>query len=235
MPRSTFAFKEFAIRQDKCLMKISTDSVLIGAWTNPNGSKNILDIGTGTGIIALMLAQKSKAQIDAIDICPDACTQAKENFENSKWNKRLTVFHSALQNFSPRKKYDLIVSNPPYFDCPSSTHAETAGTQMRYTHKLSFPELLEGVLRLLSLNGKFCAILPVNEASIFTNEAEKNNFYLTRYVWVKTTSRKKFPKRVLMQFQFSKNEVEDEILVLQKDKKFTEEYRNLTQDYYAKF
>src|SRR5687768_11535371 len=114
MRNSVFAFKEFSVNQDKCSMKLGTDSILIGAWAKSDRPKRILDIGTGTGVIALMLAQRTNAEIDAIDIEYAAHVQAKENFSASKWSQRLNTFHCSLQEFAPDKKYDLIVSNPPY-------------------------------------------------------------------------------------------------------------------------
>ena len=235
MPNSHFAFKEFIVRQDKCSMKLGTDSVLIGAWAQEPKAKTILDIGTGTGVIALMLAQKTNAFIDAIDISADACIQAKENFSHSKWSKRLSLYNSALQDYSPKIKYDLIVSNPPYFILPN-THKDKKGTQARYTHMLSFSELAEGVVRLLSETGRFCVILPIHEGAMFTNEAEKRNLFLTNFVWVKTTSRKKFPKRILLDFSFTKKDpIEDSLLVIQSNNRYTEEYKALVKDYFLKF
>ena len=216
-------------------MKLCTDSVLIGAWANKENPKRILDIGTGTGVIALMLAQRTSAKIDAIDIHPNAYSQSQENFSNSKWKNRLISYHCPLQEYSPKKKYDLIVSNPPYFPLPSS-HKEKQGVQDRYTHMLSFAELAECVVKLLSSKGKFCVIFPVHEGAVFANEAEKRHLFLTNYVWVKTTKRKKFPKRILMEFEFSKKEkIEDTVFVIQSENKYTEEYKNLIKDYFLKF
>ena len=235
MPKTTFAFKEFVVRQNKCPMKISTDSVLIGAWAKIDKAKTILDIGTGTGIIALMLAQRSAAKIDAIDIDDKSCLQAKENFEESKWKSRLKVHHTTLQNFYPMKIYDVIVSNPPFFPCPLS-HKEKEDAQVRYTHKLSFEELADNVVRLLSPKGSFHVILPVHEGAYFTNEAEKRKLFLTNYSWVKTTDRKKFPKRILMCFEFFKKNIpEDKLIVIQSDNRYTNDYKELTKAYYLNF
>lgn len=235
MPKSTFAFKEFVVRQDKCSMKISTDSVLIGAWADATKAKTILDIGTGTGIIALMLAQRSAAKIAAIDIDDKSCLQATENFERSKWKSRLKVHHTPLQNFYPLQLYDVIVSNPPFFPCPLS-HKGKEDAQARYTHKLSFEELADNVVRLLSPKGSFYVILPVHEGAYFTNEAEKRKLFLVNYSWVKTTSRKKFPKRILMCFEFFKKNIQEEkILVIQSDNRFTNDYKELTKEYYLNF
>lgn len=218
-------------------MKISTDSILIGAWAEVSKAKNILDIGTGTGIIALMLAQRApSAKIDAIDIDKRACIQAEENFAASKWHKRLHVYNSSLQDFYPMKIYDVIVSNPPFFSCPPIYKKKKEVAQARYTHKLSFQELADNVCRLLTRKGNFYVILPVHEGACFTNEAEKRNLYLTNYTWVKTTNQKKFPKRILMCFGFYKKEIkENNVLVIQNGNHYTDEYKKLTRSYYTYF
>ncbi len=235
MPKSAFAFKEFIVRQDKCPMKISTDSVLIGAWVDVSKAKRILDIGSGTGVIALMLAQRSSALIDAIDIDEKSFRQSHENFEQSKWKEKLKAHHSSVQDFFSKKKYDVIVSNPPFFPCPLS-HKEKEGSHARYTHKLSFFELVENVVRLLAPKGSFYVILPVHEGAYFTNEAEKQNLFLTNYTWVKTSTGKKFPKRILMQFELFKKDIQDDkLLIIQDNNRYTEEYKQLTSNYYKNF
>jgi tRNA1Val (adenine37-N6)-methyltransferase len=235
MSNSTFVFKHFTVKQDKSAMKISTDSVLIGAWANPQKAKSILDIGTGTGIISLMLAQRSDATIHAIDIDEKSCVQAKDNFSKSKWKKRLSVYQTALQEFSASSPYDIIVSNPPYFPLPVS-HKEKEGAQAKYTHMLSFADLVNSVVRLLSPKGCFYVIFPIHEGAFFTNEAEKRKLFLTDYVWVKTTTRKKFPKRILMKFEFTEKPIDDDkVLVIQEDNGYTDEYKALTKEYYMKF
>src|ERR1043166_5945137 len=117
MGETSFRFRQFTVHQDKCAMKVGTDAVLLGAWVNPGSAKRILDIGTGTGLIALMLAQKSTAKIDAVDIDEEAFLQARENFRISPWFQRLGIYHQTFQEFAQENsdKYDLIVSNPPYF------------------------------------------------------------------------------------------------------------------------
>jgi len=234
MPSHAFAFKKFTVKQDKCSMKITTDSVVLGAWANPENAKTILDLGTGTGIIALMLAQRSGAKIDTIDICGNSCIQAMENFVNSPWGERIAVIHSSIQDYSPLYKYDLMISNPPFFPCPK-THREKPGAQAKYTHKLSFDELLDSVMKNLSPKGAFCTILPIIEGSYFTNDAEKQKLFLNRFTWVKTTARRKFPKRILMQFSRTKTSPHESILVISNENGFTKEYRELTKEYYKKF
>ena len=133
-------------------MKVGTDAVLIGSWVNASNSKTILDIGTGTGIIALMLAQKSGARIDAIDIDNNAFEQAQENVNNCNWKERITVHHVSLQQFvaDSTQKYDLIVSNPPYF-VDSSKAIEESRTNARHTDQLAYTDLLDGVLKLFEI------------------------------------------------------------------------------------
>lgn len=240
MSGSTFAFKKFSIKQDHCAMKVGTDAVLLGAWVKTYGVRKILDIGTGTGVIALMLAQKSGARIDAIEIDAEAANEAAQNVSESPWPDRVRVIHTSLQDFNPNhdEKYDLIVSNPPYFidSLPPSGSARTAA---RHAIHLPFEDLLNGVLRLLSREGKFCVILPVKEAEQFKMLAQPQGLFLNRLTRVKTTP-EKTEKRWLMQFAYTaKPAVSDSTLILEKDKNvrhsYTEEYREMTKDYYIGF
>src|SRR3954470_3745964 len=150
MGDTSFRFKNFTVHQDKCAMKVGTDSVLLGSWLNPGNAKEILDIGTGSGIIALMIAQKSIADIDAIDIDHNAYLQARENFLISPWFFRLHASQCSLQEFSNEsgKKYDLMISNPPYFHHASKPLKEER-IQARHHDTLTFDDLVEGVKKLL--------------------------------------------------------------------------------------
>lgn len=174
MPGTSFAFKQFIIKQDKCAMKVGTDAVLLGAWVIPNGSKQILDIGTGTGVVALMLAQKTEAHIDAIDIDENAFIQAKQNVSESKFANQVSVIHSSLQDYSKitSNKYNLIVTNPPYFE-QSLKSSDEQRSFARHADVLPFEELIEGVTKLLDQKGKFCLILPTLEAEKFRAMAQK--------------------------------------------------------------
>lgn len=153
-----FTFKQFAIEQDRCAMKIGTDGVLLGAWAPiDNHPFSILDIGTGTGIIALMLAQRSAAQqIDALEIDEAAYEQATDNFENSPWNDRLFCFHAGLDEFieEPEEEYDLIVSNPPFYSEDYKTENESRDLA-RFQDAMPFEQLLEAADLLLSEHGIF--------------------------------------------------------------------------------
>lgn len=238
MSNTTFAFKQFVIKQDKCAMKVSTDAVLLGAWVIPNGSLSILDIGTGTGVIALMLAQKSNAEIYAIDLDKDAVSQAKINFEESIFKNKLHVTHKAFQDFvkETSQKFDLVVTNPPYF-VDSLKNTDSTRSSARHADVLPYAELIDGVRKILNPKGKFCLILPKKEAEKFRELAEGKGFHLSKLLRVRTRLDKEEEKRHIMQFEFTPTEFSESTLVIETDQplKYTEEYKNLTKDYYLHF
>ena len=237
MSSQEFVFKQFTILQDRCAMKVGTDAVLLGSWVITSDAKKILDIGTGTGIIALMLAQKSDAIIDAIDIDTNSFIQAEQNVSNSHWKERIHIHHISLQQFatSCKFKYDLIVSNPPYF-VDSSKASEESRTNARHTDQLPFDDLLNGVLNLLNSTGKFYVILPTKESQVFREMAEKQNLFLTKLTRVITRTDKP-EKRLLMKFEFNQHEVEEDSIIIEKEGRhcYTDEYTELTKDYYLGF
>jgi tRNA1Val (adenine37-N6)-methyltransferase len=240
MPQNTFAFKKFTIVQDKCAMKIGTDAVLLGSWVKTYGVRSVLDIGTGTGVIALMIAQKCGAEIDAIEIDHDSAEQARFNAAQSPWNERVHVQNISLQDFVKIHdgKYDLIVSNPPYF-VDSLLSSEANRTAARHTVHLTFEELISCAVKLLSKEGKFNVILPVKEGEQFVDIALKHGLYLRRLMRVRS-SPGKADKRWLMQFGFTKKEqISDSALVMESDPQvrhsYTQEYKELTKDYYLQF
>jgi tRNA1Val (adenine37-N6)-methyltransferase len=238
MAGDAFEFKQFTIRQDKCAMKVGTDAVLLGAWTACKDVNSILDIGTGTGVIALMLAQKCEAYVDAIEIDENAYSQAVENVNASKWSKRINVHHISLQEFAavPRIKYDLIVSNPPYF-IDSSKASDIERTKARHADMLPFADLATCAKKLLSEKGRFCVILPLKEGELFRDIAETKGMYLSKLTRVRTTEDKKTEKRWLMQFEFKPSEFSENSIVIEKDKRheYSDEYKELTKDYYLAF
>lgn len=219
-------------------MKVGTDAVLLGAWANTTGMKKILDIGTGTGIIALMMAQKSDAIIDAIDIDKNAYDQALENINNSKWNNRIFVHYRSLQDFAEENNepYDLIISNPPYF-VDSSKSSEAKRTTARHADLLPYEHLLSGVLKLLGPKGKFYIILPVKEGELFRDMAEEKQLYLCRLTRVRTREDKATEKRLLMSFSFERKSFSEDSLTIELNErhKYTDEYISLTKDYYLGF
>ncbi|MDE7134859.1 MAG: methyltransferase [Rikenellaceae bacterium] len=200
MANKYFRFKQFTVRQEHCAMKVGTDGVLLGSWaTVTAAATRILDIGTGTGLIALMAAQRAPvALVDAIEIEEEASSQAGENFESSPWSDRLSVYNMAIQDFRPEFKYDVILSNPPYFS--RSLKSESLKKCLaRHNESLPPSDLAACVGRLLDDNGSFAAILPYEEANVFIAEAVEYGLYLTRRTDIRGR-RAKPVKRVLMEF-----------------------------------
>lgn len=198
-----FTFKSFIIHQDRCAMKVGTDGVLLGAWAQ--GGSRILDIGTGTGIIAMMMAQRfPDADITAIDIDAEACKQAAENVRESVFKGRIIVKEEALQSYCrnhPEQQhplYDSIVSNPPFF-VNSLRNPDARRTTARHTDSLSFAELFRSVSRLLSDDGMFSAIIPTDNEKEFISEGYLSGLYPARICQIKTTLGKQ-PKRSLIAF-----------------------------------
>lgn len=238
-------FKEFEVKQVNCGMKVGTDAVLLGAWANLPQTINTLDIGTGTGIIAMMVAQRSSTFIDAIEIDEEAYYQALENCKKSKWSERIQVHHISLQKFvsSASKKYDVIISNPPYFS-NSLQAASESRTMARHTCNLNFEELVDGIVSLLEHTGSFATILPLKEAEDFTAIAKRYNLYTNKICYVKTTCSKP-AKRVLMQFGFQKITPIEETLIIEDEPKtdatikdqrsYSTDYKNLTRSFYLNF
>lgn len=237
MPNASFAFKQFVIHQDKCAMKVNTDAVLLGAWVSPNGSRNILDIGTGTGVIALMLAQKSKARILAIDIDKEATEQARLNAEQSIF-RNIEVANLSFQELAAtsQEQFDLIVTNPPYFTDSLKSQNQTR-TVARHNEFLSFEDLLNGVKKMLHEKGKFYLILPTKEAGIFREMAKQKGLYLSKLLRVRTRADSETEKRHLMLFEFKQTEFSESTLVIETEQplKYTKEYIELTKEYYLNF
>ena len=232
-----FKFKEFTVNQDKCAMKIGTDGVLLGAWASLKNSPNsMLDIGTGTGVIALQLAQRSNAEIiDALEIDENAYEQAVENFENSDWGDRLFCYHASIQEFVDEidDKYDLVISNPPFYSDNFETKNKARNTA-RFTSSLSFHELLISVSKLLDKNGLFSTIIPFKEEEHFIELASKVHLFPSRISRVKGAPKSKI-KRSLLEFSFRESEKEITELIIEIARhQYTEAYMTLVRDFYLK-
>ena len=231
---SGFRFKQFAVEQDDVAMKVGTDGVLLGAWAVCDGAKRILDIGTGTGVISLMLAQRnSEAEVHAVEIDETATQRARSNFDLSPWAERLEVECCAVQEFSSDEKFDLIISNPPYF-VDSLLPPDAKRSTARHTHDLSFEELDNAVCRLLADEGRFALILPITE---FEKYLTITQLHLVRHcdVYPKVGAA---IKRVMAEFALHATaEVKHETITIEQDKRgdYTDEYRALTKDFYLKF
>ena len=233
----SFQFKQFSIEDERCAMKIGTDGCLLGAWTDINKSENILDIGTGSGVVALMLAQRSNAKIDAVEIDNEAFLQASDNFLKSPWNERLHIFHSSIQEYTKScdKKYDLIVSCPPYF-LNSMKAPDKQRKLARHTDSLTFEELLSASLRLLKPDGKFCVIIPFDLNKLFCDKALIEGYYVSKATHMIPKEGKE-PLRILLQMEREKKSCTcDSITILDKTgKSYTQEYIELTKDFYINF
>lgn len=232
-----FHFKQFTINQDRCAMKVGTDGVLLGAWANTSHNPNsILDIGAGTGIIALMLAQRSSAGlIDALEIDENAYEQCVENFEASDWADKLFCYHAGLDEFVEEieDKYDLIISNPPFY-----SENVSSGNQQRdiarSNFSLPFEELLEGVSLLLSIQGTFNVIIPFKEEEKFINIASKFNLFPNRITKIKGNLTSE-SKRSLLEFSFKEKRPKLSTLIIEKKRhQYTDDYVSLTKDFYLK-
>lgn len=219
-------------------MKVGTDAVLLGAWVNLKGVKRILDVGTGCGIIALMLAQRTDewvndVHIEGIEIDEQSAQQAEENLLETRWCNRVLFHNYSLQNFRSGYKYDLIVSNPPYFN-NSQLPPKAYRAKARHTDSLSYKELLHHSIRLLKTKGRLAVILPFEEGKLFVSLAKEIGLYVNRQLAF--YSRKEKPQeRWLFEFSFQTKEVIEEALVLHdKGESWSDEYKELTREFYLK-
>lgn len=232
-----FTFKQFHIDHSRCAMKVGTDGVLIGAWCRLPSSGRILDIGTGTGLIAVMAAQRaSGCMVTGIDIDAECVAQARDNAASSPWGGRIGIEQCALQEFFPTHRFDAIVSNPPYFE-ESLLPPDARRTAARHTRSLTYAELVDGVVRLLDADGCFSLILPAAESERFLSAAH-GVLFLTRRCDVRTTPGSGV-RRVMMEFAVSVPKLLLQIESLSIEDggpmRYSGEYRALTRDFYLKF
>ena len=258
-----FQFKQFTVFHDRCAMKVGTDGTVLGAWVDLEGARQILDIGTGTGLIALMLAQRSQAvnsvarshlnamsapidsvTIDAVELDAAACLQAQENVRRSPWADRIYVHHDSIQDYVSRcsQTYDLVVSNPPFFENVSKAQSE-ARTLARHTDSLSPTDLLQSAAQLLNATGRLAAIYPCEAAQRFQEQAEAAGFWCSRKLAIKPTLAGA-TKRIAMEFSKSKipnrqDEVpqclQEKIAIEVAPNQYTPEFIALIRDFYLKY
>jgi len=233
----TFTFKQFQVNQDRCAMKIGTDGVLLGAWTPLiNNPYNVLDIGAGTGILSLMLAQRSNAeQIDAIEIDEDAYEQCVENFEASPWGDKLFCFHAGLDEFvdEPEDEYDLIISNPPFYT--DDFKSDNASRDLaRFEDALPFEELIEAAALLLSDNGIFTVIIPFKEEERFVSMCKELDLFPLKITHVKGTPSSEIKRSLLAFCRIEQTPLIDELIIEISRHNYTPEYIELTKEFYLK-
>lgn len=265
MANNWFSFKNFTIQQEHSAFKVGTDGVLLGAWADVSGVGSVLDIGTGTGLLALMIAQRTiseradvestpdeRAQyetipgsaldegapvkITAIEIDKLSYGQAKNNVEESPWHERINVIHSSLQDFSPGRKFDLLISNPPFFQ-DSMTSADPGRTNSRHNTALSPEGLIKHSKPLLMPEGRLSLVFPVNESRLLTDICSEAGLSLHRRLGVKPTPSSAV-KRYLMEFRLYPAEsiLEEEIIIeMGKRHEYSDQYRNLCRDFYLNF
>ena len=240
MPNNYFQFKAFTIQQEKCSMKVCTDACIFGAWVAEkigNGHlpvANVLDIGAGTGLLSLMLAQKdNNVIIDAAEVEADSYQQAKENFMNSKWNDRLNIFHTDVKNFDPGKKYDLIMSNPPFYE-NELLSKEKNNNLAKHHEGLTLKDLIEVIKIRLSPGGHFAVLLPNHRVKNFENMAEENGFFLKEKLLIKQTPSHNFFRGVLLFSNNKPDTITNELTIKNKEGNYTVEFKALLEDYYLK-
>ena len=238
MANTYFQFKQFKINQEGSAMKVGTDGVLLGAWANIDSANSFLDIGTGTGLIAIMLAQRTgnRSNIDAVEIDSSSYQQAVNNFSDCPWSDRMKAFHDSFQDFVAKsnEKYDCIVSNPPYF-INSLKAKDESRTQARHADGLPFEDLIEGAKNLLNPDGKFSVILPVHEGDYFIRLARIAGFSLSKRVEVLPNPGKP-AKRLLIELTLANSDtVETQVCVENGQRHvYSPEYIELCKDFYLK-
>ena len=232
----TFRFKQFEVFHEHSTLKVGTDAVLLGAWAETENTDSILEIGTGCGIISLMLAQRSSAKITAIEIDENSVAEAHKNINLSKWKNRIEIKHINLQSFASLdiSLFDLIVSNPPFFN-NSLKSKNPVKNLAKHTHNLTHEVLLFCTNKLLNNKGKACFIIPYTDYKIFTEIALINNLYCTAVTEIIPVTGK-FPNRVLLKFEKIQKVLSNNSLVIRDiNNEYTEDYKKITKDFYIKF
>jgi tRNA1Val (adenine37-N6)-methyltransferase len=230
-----FQFKEFTIHQNKCAMKVCTDACLLGAFVadsiQSKPINNLLDIGTGTGLLSLLLAQKINTAIDAVEIDPSAYEQAKENIALSPWKESIHIFNSGIVYFTTDYKYDFIISNPPFFEADLKSDDEKKNFAKHDT-SLTLPELLNSINRLLSPDGSFAVLLPYHRVEYFINESKKYSFHLVNKVSVKQTPKHPYFRAILLFSRVKTVLHTNEICIKNDVGNYSQEFTALLKDYY---
>lgn len=229
-----FQFKQFKIEQHLTAMKVTTDACILGASVNVSKAANILDIGAGTGLLSLMMAQRTRAEITAVEIDQNAFEQALENINQSIFREQIKLFHLPIQKFSPARQYDLIVSNPPFFQ----NHLKSdnlSRNKALHTETLSFEELLESVGTKLKPSGSFVVLLPVYETELLCRLALAKDLFPVKQLKIRHRESSKI-FRIITTFEYSEEKlVEESLIIKNPDETYTTDFQNLLKDYYLIF
>lgn len=239
MANKGFQFKQFFIAHQGCAMKVGTDSIMLGSWVDPGTARTILDIGTGSGLLAIMLAQKAQpyCTISGLDIDNNAIEQAQENAQNCPWTKQLHFIHCPVQSWQSEYQYDLIVANPPYFNSPKQTQDRSAQRRLvaRQTLSLSHQQLIVAVAKCLAAQGEFYCVLPVQNAQTLIEFAQTHGLFCIRLLMVKAKPDGE-TIRYLMAFSRQKSEPQIEHLAIYSQaQNYSLAYKALCQGYYLNF
>jgi tRNA1Val (adenine37-N6)-methyltransferase len=232
---SYFKFKQFMVLQERAAMKVGIDGVLLGAWARLDGASTILDVGTGTGLLALMAAQRSTALVDAVELEAEAASEAVINFQNSPWSSRIRLFVSAFQDFEMGHLYDHILSNPPFFD-NSPRPADLKRAQARHADTLTLSELLAGAKTMLQPEGRISLILPAEYEERLRSLVRENGLFVNRLDQVAPNEAKK-PHRLLAEISASPDWTESGLILIRHagSASYSQQYRALTKDFYLAF
>jgi tRNA1Val (adenine37-N6)-methyltransferase len=235
MPNSYFRFKEFTIQQDRSAMKVCTDSCILGAWSvnRLQGAGKILDIGAGTGLLSLMLAQKSESQIDSIELDPDSATQALENITNSPWTERIHLLQGDVLQYPLPVDYDFIITNPPFFESDLRSPVDKKN-KAKHNETLTLDELIVVIKNHLKITGSFSILLPYHRDEYFESLAISNGFFLLEKLTVRQTPAHQ-PFRSICLFGFKKPDAMEfkELTIKNEKRKYSEEFVELMSDYYS--
>lgn len=236
MPENWFQFKKFMLRQDEPVFRVGTDGVLLGAWSGIKDVGTVLDIGTGTGLLALMLAQRTNAGITAVEIDEASCRQAGINFDASPWKQRITLHHTAIQDFNSESGFDLVICNPPFFQ-NSKLPLKSILSRSKHNVYLSLAELAEVLHGLVNKSGRFCTVLPAEEAEGFAVRMESEGMHVHKTLKIKPRPDMEV-KRLLIEFRFGLPERDiSGIISIEQARRhdYTPEYRELTREFYLDF
>ena len=237
MPNNYFQFKKFIIQQEKCSMKVCTDSCLFGAWVADKiekeniKPKNILDIGTGTGLLSLMLAQKTNAQIDAVEIDENSFEQSTENAKASPWNNQIKIFHADIKKWNAPLKYDLIISNPPFYEndlLPEDGRKNVS----KHNAALSLEELIVIAKNLLTEDGCFAVLLPWHRTKSFENAASAESLFIKEKIEIRQTAKHNYFRTMLILQKQKTAMQKSELAIKDNSNEYTKEFIELLKDYY---
>jgi tRNA1Val (adenine37-N6)-methyltransferase len=225
-----FTFKQFEIQQSKDVFRVGTDGVLLGALADIENASNVLEVGTGTGLISLMLAQRnSQAYFLGLDINEEAAKLTQLNFENSPFHARLKNAHQDFKTFKTKDRFDLIVSNPPYFEESGSEKDKIA----RQTVELNFRQLISNAAELLSENGIFSVIIPVEAGEVFVSVGKENSLHLNRKINIRGIENAK-AKRLILEFSSHEKEIRESDFIIEKSpRQYSDQYLELTKEFHV--